>query len=192
MGLSLHDVLKNGYSNNVKKQKKAFEKDGYVYDNKLSNRHEQVYFNNTNGKLLFNVNGTNAWDPRDLITDVYLGLGKIKSTSRYKEAEHVLDEARNKYKPKETTLTGHSMASTIVQGIGSKSDNIVSLDGGYTIGQKTRGKHYRTEGDVVSLLGANGKHTTTLKNPNWKTGLMPLDALYAHSVDNIKDSKIFI
>jgi hypothetical protein len=59
--------------------------------------------------MLFNVNGTNMFDPRDLLTDVYLGFGALKTTSRYKQAEQTLKNARNKYKSQETTMTGHSM-----------------------------------------------------------------------------------
>jgi hypothetical protein len=37
-----------------------------------------------------------------------------------------------------------------------------------------------------------GTGIKTLKNPNIKTGILPIDALKAHNVDNIKTSKIFI
>jgi len=42
MSLDLYDVLKNSYASQ-NKQKEAFKKDGYVYDQKLSNHNEQVY-----------------------------------------------------------------------------------------------------------------------------------------------------
>jgi hypothetical protein len=63
-----------------------------------------------------------------------------------------------------------------------------------TIGQKTRSNttHYRNAGDLVSLFGANAKHTVNLKNPNFQTGIIPLDALNSHNVDNIKNNKIFV
>ena len=69
-----------------------------------------------------------------------------------------------------------------------------SLDKGATFGQKTRSNEtaFRTEGDAVSALNANSKRMTTLRNPNWKTGIAPLDAYISHDVDNIKGSKIFI
>ena len=51
---------------------------------------------------------------------------------------------------------------------------------------------YRTSGDAVSLLNTNSKRMTTLKNPNFKTGFLGVDALKAHDLSNIKDKNIFI
>ena len=78
-----------------------------------------------------------------------------------------------------------------------------------TVGQKTRcnNQAYRTGGDVVSLLGANAKHMTTLKNNKNHQGLITgaltggvtgaiiggvKDIFHAHDVDNIKNEKIFV
>ena len=70
-------------------------------------------------------------------------------------------------------------------------DKSTSLDKGATLFQPTQKneKAYRTKGDVVSMLGTGIK---TLKNPNISTGILPIDALKAHNVNNIKTSKIFI
>jgi hypothetical protein len=47
--------------------------------------------------------------------------------------------------------------------------------------QKVRNNetHYRTSGDIVSLLNANSKHTKTLKNENIQTGILPIDTYNA-------------
>jgi hypothetical protein len=55
--LDLYDVINNGYKNKDH-QMKAFENNGYKYDNMLSNDNHQVYHNPTDNKLLFNVEGT--------------------------------------------------------------------------------------------------------------------------------------
>jgi hypothetical protein len=83
---------------------------------------------------------------------------------------------------------------TIAGYIASKDDRILTLDKGATIGQKVRNNetHYRTSGDIVSLLNANSKHTKTLKNENIQTGILPIDTYNAHNVDNIKGTPIFI
>jgi hypothetical protein len=70
--------------------------------------------------MLFNVNGTNPFDYKDIMTDVYLAFGGIKLTNRYKESEKALKHAREKYKPHETTLTGHSMGANVISYLGSK------------------------------------------------------------------------
>ena len=64
-----------------------------------------------------------------------------------------------------TVVAGHSLGSSIANYIGSKDDQIIELNGGYTIGQKTRANttNYRTCGDLVSLLGVGQKHVKTIK-----------------------------
>jgi hypothetical protein len=78
--------------------------------------------------------------------------------------------------------------------IASKNDKVLTLDKGATLFQPVRKNEtaYRTKDDIVSLLNANSKHAKTLSNPNFKTGVLPLDVLNAHNVDNIKKEKIFI
>ena len=71
------------------------------------------------------------------------------------------------------------------------NDKAYLLDEGATFGQRLRNnpnhKHYRTSGDLVSLLHAEMPNMTTLKNKNWLK-----DPLTAHNVDHIKNEKIFV
>jgi hypothetical protein len=189
--IPLYDVIKSSYKS-AKDQKKEMKKYGYIRDKKLSNHNEQIYYNPTDREMLMTVAGTH--NLADWGTNLYLAAGKLKQTNRYKEADKVLKEAKKKYHPKETIVSGHSMGSAISGYIASKEDHVVTLDGAYTIGQKTRSNntHYRTKGDVVSLLGSGAKHTVNLKNNNFKTGFLPIDAYRAHDVDNIKGKKIFV
>jgi hypothetical protein len=71
---------------------------------------------------------------------------------------------------------------------------VTTLDKGTTLFQPTRSneKSYRTSGDIVSIANANSTRTTTLKNPSFRTGIIPLDILNSHNVSNIKNEKIFI
>ena len=50
---------------------------------------------------------------RDWGTDIYLGLGKLKDTNRYKEAKSVYDKAKSKYNPLQCSAIGHSLGGTI-------------------------------------------------------------------------------
>jgi hypothetical protein len=183
---SLYSVLKAGYKNDDIDALKDF---GYDLDKSLSNDNEQTYYNKDTNKLIYNVVGThNLYDAG---IDVYLAMGKLKSTNRYKQADEILKKARDKYKPDNTTLTGHSLGGSIVQYLGKKGDNVLSLDSGYTIGTKTRGTSYRTSGDIVSLLGSGATHQHTLKNNNLIQGGLA-GAYYSHDVDNIKHSNIYV
>ena len=190
--VNLYDALRNSYSDRDS-QKKAFVKQGFVFDSDLSDNEKQVYYNPKDKKLLYTVKGTNPFNLRDIGTDIYLGLGKLKDTNRFKEAQSTFNKAKQKYNPKESVLAGHSLGG-MVQYIGGKNDKVYTLDKGATIGQKTRSNEtaYRTQGDLVSAFNSKSTRMKTLKNPNWKTGIIPLDAYRAHDVDNIKDTKIFI
>ena len=181
--VSLHNVLKNSY-----KSKPAGNMNGYELDKSLSNHNQQVYYNPNEKKLLMSVSGTH--NLRDVGTDVMLGIGKLKNTSRYKEAKTTIDKAKNKYNPMKTVVAGHSLGSSIANYIGSKDDQIIGLNGGYTIGQKTRANttNYRTGGDLVSVLGAGQKHVKTINN-----SIPFLSSPWtSHNIDAIKSSKINI
>ncbi len=189
---SLYKSLKLSYgSKNT--QQKEMKREGYQFDSMLSNGNQQVYFNPSNKKLLVSIAGTH--NLRDIGTDIYLGMGHLKDTNRYKEADRVLHQAKTKYGVSSASVVGHSLGSSIGAYVSSANDKFTGLDGGYTIGQKTRsynGNHenYRTQGDLVSIMGANATNMKTIKNPNVKTGVVIMDALRAHNVENIKNTKI--
>ena len=124
---------------------------------------------------------------KDIITDVYLGAGKLQNTSRYKQAHNTIIDAKKKYNVNSATLAGHSLGGSIVSYAGSKGDKIYTLDKGATIGTKTRSreKAYRSSGDVVTSLSANATNMKTLGKYN-------INPLSAHNVSNIKHDKIYI
>ena len=131
--LSLHTALKNSYN-----PQKTLGK-GYILDDELSNDNQQVYVNRKkNNKLLVSVTGTRLNKLSDIGTDVYLGLGKLKDTNRYKEAKSIYDKAKNKYNPLQSSAVGHSLGGTIANYIASGNDKAYGLDSGYTIGQTSR------------------------------------------------------
>ena len=185
--LNLYTVLKNSYKDSNQAQK-SMRKSGYYLDKKLSNHNEQVYYKPDERKLLVSVAGTHNLS--DWGTDLALATGNLKNTNRYKEADNILQAAKLKYKPTNTTVTGHSLGGTIASYIASKAggDKAITLDAGYTIGEKTRGNTdaYRNKGDVVSLLGAYTKNMKTLQSQPTQ------NPLRAHNVDNIKNEKIYV
>lgn len=191
--VNLYDALSSSYGN--KQSTEKIEKAGYIKDDNLSNHNESVFYNPTSKKLLYSVAGShNLYDW--IVPDVALATGFIKNTNRYKEASDILNKAKDKYKPSETILTGHSLSGTIVQGIASKGngDKVYALNSGYTVGQKTRTANgnfhnYRVGGDIISLFGdRNDGKMKTLKNNNGYFS-NPLDA---HNINQIKNRNIFI
>jgi hypothetical protein len=190
--ITLHDALKSSY--NDKKARQKLSNAGYKYDSMLSNHNQQVWHNPNTNKLLYNVAGTH--NLKDVGTDIYLALGGLKKTNRYKEADRKLEEAKKKYNVSNATVTAHSLGASIASGISKKDDKVYALDAGYTIGQKTRDRdgnhhHYRSQGDLVSALGANATNMTTLKQNNLGV-LNYLNPLASHDINNIKKENIII
>ena len=191
--MNLHSILKNSYKK-TEDSAKSMSNKGYIQDSSLSNDNQQVYFNPKDKKLLVSVAGTH--NIKDWGTDLWLATGGLKNTNRYKEADNILKKAKEKYKVPNATVIGHSLGGSIASNIASKAggDKAITLDAGYTIGQKTRSntKAYKTQGDLVSILGANATHMTTLKNHTPRTGIRSLDVLNAHNINQIRKEKIFV
>ena len=133
--VDLYDVLKNSYSDK-KKQMDSLKRNGYNYDSMLSNHNQQVYYNPTDRKLIVNVAGTH--NLHDVGTDLYLAAGKLKDTNRYKEADKIFKEAKQKYRPSKTNVVGHSLGGSIASYISGNNDKVHTLNSGYTIGEKTK------------------------------------------------------
>jgi hypothetical protein len=158
--ISLYDTLKSSYGD--KKSKEKLKNAGYNYDSMLSNHNQQVYYNPNENKLLYNVAGTH--NLKDVGTDLYLGLGKLKDTNRYKEAKKTLGNAKNNA---QTVISGHSLGASIGNYIGDKNDKKYLYNAGYTIGQKTRSNkgnttNLRTLTDPVSILSLGAKNQKTI------------------------------
>ena len=209
MAVSLYTPIKVGYKGK-KSQIDEMKKYGYYRDNALSNDNEQVYWNPTKKKILYNITGTHNLS--DWGTDYYLATGHLKETNRYKEADTTLAKAKQKYGVKKAKIVGHSLGGGIANGIAKGKDKVLTLDAGYTIGEKARDnvRNYRTKGDVVSTFSPS-QNTTTLNNPNstpkkWfgnavsglglgiaaLTERIGFNAVQAHDVNNIKNTPIYV
>jgi hypothetical protein len=183
----LYSALKASYGDT--RQTKKLLRNGFIEDTEFSNKNEKTFYNPTSKKLLYTVAGTHS--VKDIGTDIALAFGALKSTDRYKNADKNYKSVQKKYVGYEKTLVGHSLGSPIVSGISSAQDKVYTLDGGFTLGSKKRKNttNYRTSGDVISVFAPKA---ITLKNPNAKTGLFPIDALNSHNVSNIQKEKIFV
>ena len=195
---SIYEPIKNGYNFGSRKFNKNIN--CYQLDEQLSNKNHQVYFNKDKNDLLFNVNGTRPelmdWKNNISLGMGYFGkfipfIGGMKESKRYMDSHKALRDAKKKYNKDSAVLTGHSKGAYIISNIGSRNDKILGLDKGTTIGQHSRPNEvdFRTKNDIVSVLGANAKHTINLNNPHKKTDNIIIDAVRAHDVDNIKNEK---
>ncbi len=180
--IDLFDVLNSSYGDSGANKK--LEQQGYKKDLSLSNDNQTVFYNPKEKKMVFSVAGTHNLS--DVGTDVYLATGNLKSTNRYKSAKKTLDKARNKYKPSNVVVTGHSLGGAIAQYVAKKEDKVVTFNKGATIGQKTRKNEtaYRTKGDIVSIFSQKQNIVKNKKNM--------FDVLGNHNLTNIKKKRIFV
>jgi hypothetical protein len=191
--VNLHTVLKAGYGDKAKQQQFAVQH-GYIRDPN-SNDNQQIYYHPQSKSLLVNVTGTHNLS--DIGTDLALAGGKLQNTQRFKEAKAAINQAKQTYKPLNTTLTGHSLGGGIISQGASKGDKVIALDPALTLGQKINPAHtlYRSSGDVVSIFGSGDINTI-----QGKQSLIPTlgivqnikKSIEAHKVDNIKDKNLFI
>jgi hypothetical protein len=181
--VNFHLPLKAGYGDEL--ARKELKSKGYSYDPALSNDNEQVYYNPVKRKLLYNVSGTH--NLKDWVTDAYLAVGKLKSTTRFKEAKDVLNKAKEKYKPENTTISGHSLGGGISNYIKNKNDKVITYNAGYSPFAKARKNvtNYTSKGDFVSLFAPNQK---TLNN----SIINRVNPLSAHSTENLKHELLYI
>jgi hypothetical protein len=106
---TLHKMIKNGYADDPKETENL---DGYVLDKELSGTRAQVYYNPTTKHLVVNHRGTKG--VHDVMTDIGLMFGH-KSGKRFEHGKKITDEALNKYKTDNVTISGHSLGSEIAR-----------------------------------------------------------------------------
>lgn len=179
LGVELRDVVWNMYHNKD-------DINGFVKDKDLSNKNQQVYFNPESNKLLMSVAGTH--NIKDVGTDFQLIGGQIKNTSRYREADKTLKNAKDKYDTN-ATVVGHSLGSSVASRIASKDDRVINYNPAY-IGGKDRSNttNIRNSGDIISVFGANSSYSfgipLSIANPlNW---------LNNHTSNSLKGQNLFI
>jgi len=194
--LSLYEALEASYETPADAKKRLLEFD-YVVNDNLSTKDIKVAFNPKTRKLLFLIAGTHKG--ADIVTDVKLALGQLKSTDRYKQAKDLLKKAKRAYNVEGADIAAHSLGSSIASYISNEAkDKVYTYNPAATIGQKTRSNEtaIRTAGDVVSLLKQGAK---TIPNTTYQPlgGYETRDqrtqsAFQSHNLFNIKDKPIYL
>lgn len=194
--ITLYKALKLGYTRDSAKQAQALKKYGYVLDRELSSPRENVVaWNPFQKKLLYISQGTDPKSSKDIQTDIALATGGLKQTKRYQEEKNALLKAQHKYgaAAEQVHLIGHSMGGATVNLLAPSGSHAITYNAAYTPGQKARETthNYRTAGDVVSFL-APKENTTTLGSEAPPTIPTVNSILKAHSLENIKQAKIYV
>jgi len=185
--IKLYDLLKAFYNDDKKNKLKEY---GFEFQTAYSSGKLQTFWNPDDKILLFSVRGTDPRSLTDLQTDISLGLGRLKQTKRYKDADNMLKKAKAYFKPSKTVVAGFSLGGAIASGIASSSDKVYTFNRGSTIGSKTRANEesYRVKGDLVS---ANLSGAKTIPKDFTKTDLVST-ALGSHELDQLKNDDVMI
>jgi len=188
--LTLHKALQVGYLRNERRQKKRLKSFGYRLDNELTTNEYLTAYNPQKNKVIFISNGTNPTNARDLYTDVFgIGLGRLSSTDRYKEAERAYEKAKQKYKDVPVTLVGHSLSGAIVNDIVKPSDRAIiynSANSPFTK-KKENVYSYRTAGDPFSAFDLQARTLANAASISQR-----LNPIQPHNLSNIADKPIFV
>jgi hypothetical protein len=178
-------LLKVSYKKD-KKLKSSLDKD-YNYDQELSNSNTKVWVDKETGKPVIVHRGTKTIG--DLGTDILVGLGLGKYSSRVKQVKKTTKKVEEKYKQAADTV-GHSLGGYLAENSGSHGDVITYNKANMLIPKPKRTKENQldiyTEGDIVGLpsrlLETGDKEIIS----NVKGGYTTFDkALNAHNTDNL-------
>lgn len=192
--IQLYKALKIGYTRDLKRQRQALKKYGYVLDQDLTQPREQVVaYNPLAKKLLFIQNGTDPKNIKDLGTDLLLATGSIKDTKRYDDARNAIMKARKKYDvPVENiNVIGHSLGSQISNMVVPNGANAYTYNPAYTPNQKVKSNvhNFRTQGDIVSAFAPKETTKVLANTHEGDKGVNYL--LKTHELDNIKNLPVY-
>ena len=174
----LKHLLKASYGNEQSSQ--ALQKQGYQKDADLSGKRVQVY-KDEEGNAHVVHRGTKGI--QDLATDAYIAFGgDLKKTKRFKHANKITEEAREKYG--NIDVSGHSLGGKLAEMTGKTTDksittvNKASVFGDMNKKRKSNQTDIRHKNDLISALSTSqkGGKLITLKNKTKN----------AHSTNNLK------
>ena len=89
--------------------------DGYVLDKELSGKRHAVYHHKDKNKSVIAFRGTVVSDMDDLHADTAITTGQQRNHHRFKEAEQIHDQVKNKYQGATIKATGHSLGGALAQ-----------------------------------------------------------------------------
>ena len=149
------------------------EVDGYK---KIDEDEENVAYRDDAGRVKIGIRGTASGG--DILTDAkILGGKRLEDTSRFKRSEDFVNKIRDKYKPADLSLSGHSLGGGIVNALSKKYGYQGTAYNPFLLKKEDiseKVKNVRSAFDPVSLAVA----------PHIKTDYSKIDfnPLKAHSV----------
>lgn len=182
MSISAGDFLINSYKRPINQHTLI---NNYERDNALSGRRAQVYHNPMSGDTVVVHRGTGS--VKDIFNDLTLvNTDLFKKTKRFKHAQKIQNQAKQKYGAENVTTLGHSLGGIVSEQLNDGTGKVATFNKASVGGVKTKPNQtdYRTTTDVVSVLSAKDK------GKGKKKTLLNLNPFKAHGVDQFKNVKI--
>ena len=111
MNNNLYNLLKASYKKNDEAEKIGLRQ-GLLMDKTLSNDKHKVFIDSNNdAKVVF----TDTKKKNDYKTDIALLFGLQKYTNRYKNADKLIKNVRNKYPDTKITSLGDSLGGSLAE-----------------------------------------------------------------------------
>ena len=121
-------------------------------DKQLSNANHKIFIDKERNPTVVFRGSKNE---NDLMTDVLLGAGLEKYSTRFRDSKKLIEDVRKKYHNKPITSASHSLGGSLSEYAGG--DKIITVNKGVGIGGigkqlKPNQIDIRTNNDIVSLL----------------------------------------
>lgn len=180
---------------------------GFVLDTELSGSKNQVYRDAETGEIVISYKGTNPASGEDIYDDLAILNPNVREqdTARFRRAETLYRQVVAKYgSDARVACTGHSLGGSIAMHVAKEHDLMayvynpgasanVALAGRGLGDSGNKTVIYRTSGDLVSVLSpyvkGDGVQVVDVPNKKGFTGLLWLDELNAHGLDNFTTTR---
>lgn len=154
----IRDLIQASYSRNTG-AREIGNRYGMRLDDSLSNAEHKVWIDRRNRPT---VSFTGTRKIGDWGTDILLGLGLEKYSTRFRDSKKLMEDVKKKYSAP-ATIVSHSLGGSLGEYAGGKKDKIITVDKGVGLSGvgKTIGKNQtdiRTSNDPVSLLSNTQKN----------------------------------
>ena len=147
----VQDLIEASYSRTGDAEKLG-KKYGLTLDKSLSNANQKVYYDKErNPSVVFR----GSKNENDLMTDILIGGGLEKYSTRFTDSKNLIDDVRKKYNNKPVTSIGHSLGGSLAEFSGG--DKIITVNKGVGLSGinkeiKNNQTDIRTNNDIVSVL----------------------------------------
>jgi len=172
---NLRTSLKQGYSKDKVKQNIG----DYEYNEKLSNKEAQVYYNPITNHSIVAHRGSQGFN--DYLTDAAYIMTGYKG-DRFKNSSKVQKQAEDLYGSQNVSTVGHSLGSWLSSDVGKNSKEIINLNKPYSPFARKRDNeiNIRTKSDPFSFsLPTEDDKNKTINKSYWNPS-------YNHSVDRLE------